>query len=125
MTALTYCAKQATAMAEFGTERAKAKMDVAIDAEETRDELIASRAFEIETQRLQAMAPIDVVCGMQSVLEDGGARMIAQKLLENDLATVGLYVRTLVHSYIKSDSEVLAHDWMERIEKQVGIWGTQ
>jgi hypothetical protein len=125
MSTLTYCAKQATAMAEHATDRARAKLDTAIDAEETRDELIAARAFEIETQRLQAMAPIDVLCGMQSVLEDGGARMIAQKLLENDLATVGLYVRTLVHAYIKTDSEVMAQEWMARMDKEIALWGVQ
>ncbi|MFM0263291.1 hypothetical protein [Paraburkholderia sediminicola] len=125
MSTLTYCAKQASAMAEFSTERAKSKMDAAIDAEETRDELIAARAQELIVKRTAEMAQIDVVCGMQSVLEGGAARLIAERLLVDDLRTVGLYVRALVHEYIKTDSEVMAHEWMERMDKEVAMWGVQ
>lgn len=125
MSTLTYCAKQATAMAEFGTERAKSKMDAAIDAEETRDELIATRAQEIEAQRLLAMAAIDVVCGMQSVMEGGSAPMIARLILANDMAGVGVLVRALVHRYISDDSEVMAQDWMTRVEQEAKLWGAQ
>jgi hypothetical protein len=116
-------AKQVMAMAEYSADKARAKLDDAIDAEETRDELIAARAQEIEAFRLLEMKPIDVVCGMQSVLEGGAAKLIAQRLLMGDMATVGLYVRTLIHSYIKEDSEVMAHNWIERIEREANLFG--
>lgn len=125
MSTLSYCLKQAAAMAEFSTERVKSKMDAAIDAEEQRDELIAARAQEIEAQRLLAMVPIDVVCGMQSVMEGGSAPMIANLLLANDMAGVGVLVRALVQRYISDDSEVMAHDWMDRMDKEVAMWGGQ
>lgn len=125
MSTLTYCAKQATAMAEHATDAARAKLDNAIDAEETRDELIAARAQEIEASRMLAMAPIDVVCGMQSVMEGAVGKMIAERLLADDPWTVGVFVRSLIHSYIKSDSEVLAHEWMDRMDKEIAMWGGQ
>lgn len=115
--------KQVMAMAEYAADRAKQKLDDAIDAEESREEMIAARAQEIETRRRQEMAPIDVVAGMQSVLENGAAPLIAKRLLQGDLASVGLYVQTLIHSYIHDDSEVMAQDWIERVEREASSWG--
>lgn len=123
MSTLSYCSKQAKAMGDYVTERAKSKMDAAIDAEEQRDELIAARAQEIEAQRLLTMVPIDVVCGMQSVMEGGSAPMIANLLLANDMAGVGVLVRALVQRYISDDSEVMAHNWIERIERETNLFG--
>lgn len=114
--------KQVMAMAEFESDRAKSKLDGAIDAEEAREELIAARAQEIELRRVAEMAPIDVIAGMQSALEGAAGALIANRLLKGDLASVGLCVQTLVHSYIKSDSEVMAHDWMDRIDREVAAW---
>jgi hypothetical protein len=125
MTALTYCAKQATAMAEFETDRAKQKLDAAIDAEESREEQIAARAQEIELRRVAEMAPIDVIAGMHSALEGAAGALIADRLLKGDLKSVGLCVQTLVHSYIRSDSEVMANDWMDRIDAELAKWGVQ
>lgn len=114
--------KQVMAMAEFESDRAKSKLDDAIDAEEAREELIAARAQEIELRRVTEMAPIDVIAGMQSALEGAAGALIANRLLKGDLASVGLCVQTLVHSYIKADSEVMAHDWMDRIDREVAAW---
>ena len=125
MSTLTYCAKQETAMAEFATERAKSKMDSAIDAEQTRDELIAARAQEIETQRLLEMKPIDVVAGMQSILENGAAPLIGRLILAKDRDAVGTIVEGLIRGYIRDDSETMAHDWMERMDKEIAMWGAQ
>jgi hypothetical protein len=116
-------AKQVMAMAEYSADKARAKLDDAIDAEETRDELIAARAQEIEAQRLLVMAPIDVVCGMQSVMEGGSAPMIARLILANDMDGVGVLVRALVHRYISDDSEVMAQDWMMKIEREANLFG--
>jgi hypothetical protein len=118
MSTLPYCAKQAAAMADFATERAKSKLDAAIDSEESRDEMVSARTQEIEAARLLTMAPIDVVCGMQSVMEGGSAPMIARLLLADDMAGVGVLVRALVQRYISDDSEVMAHLWIERLEKE-------
>jgi hypothetical protein len=117
--------KQVMAMAEYESDRAKSKLDAAIDSEESRDEMIAARTQEIEAARLLAMAPIDVVCGMQSVMEGGSAPMIARLLLANDMAGVGVLVRVLVQRYISDDSETLANDWMDRVDAEVAKWGVQ
>lgn len=125
MSTLNYCAKQATAMAEHATNAARAKLDDAIDAEEARDELIAARANEIYVKRMAEMAPIDVVAGLQSVLEDGSAPIIGRLYLAGDMEGVGQLVGVLIRSFIKSDSEVMAHDWMDRIDAEVAKWGAQ
>lgn len=119
---MNYCAKQATAMADYASDKAREKLDDAIDAEETRDELIAARAQEIETQRLHDLTPIDVVAGMQSCLENGAAPLIAKRLLEGDLATVGLYVQTLIYGYIHDDSEVMAQEWMLKLDREADLF---
>lgn len=122
MSTLTYCAKQATAMAEYAADRTKAKLDAAIDAEESRDELIAARAAELTTQRMAEMAPIDVVAGLQSILEDSMAPFIAGAILREDFELVGKLAHGLIKTYIELDSEVMAHEWMERVEREVAQW---
>jgi predicted thioesterase len=114
--------KQVMAMAEYASDRAKQKLDDAIDAEETREELIAARTQELIVKRMAEMAPIDVVAGMQSVMEDGAARQIAKRLLQNDMAAVGLYVQVLIREYIAADSEVMAQDWLDRVEREAAMW---
>src|ERR1700758_6066 len=115
--------KQVMAMAEYASDRAKAKLDDAIDREESRDELIAARTQELVLQRMAEMKPIDIVAGMQSITERGGAPLIAKALLEGDLQTVGVYIRAAIGLYIEQDSEVIAHDWMDRIERELAQWG--
>ncbi|CAE6713469.1 hypothetical protein R75461_01170 [Paraburkholderia nemoris] len=121
MSTLTYCAKQAAAMSEHATERAKSKMDNAIDAEEARDELIAKRTQELIVQRMAAMAPIDIVAGLQSANE-GAAEAMRAHLLAGNMQVFGVMARALVHMFIEQDSEVMAHDWLDRIDREVAAW---
>lgn len=124
MSTLHYCAKQATAMAEFATERAKSKLDSAIDAEESRNELIAARTQEMIVKRMAEMAPIDIVAGLQSITE-GAASVLRTHVLAGDMGTVGIMARALIHMYIEQDSEVMANDWMDRIDAEVAKWSLQ
>jgi hypothetical protein len=121
MSTLTYCAKQATAMAEFATDRAKARLDAAIDAEASRDELIAGRTQELVVKRMAEMAPIDVVAGMQSVVE-AAAAVIRPHILSGDKTAVGEMVCALVNLYIEQDSETMAYEWMRRIDRELSQW---
>jgi hypothetical protein len=116
------CAKQATAMAEFSTDRARAKLDAAIDAEASRDELIAGRMQELIVKRMAEMAPIDVVAGMQSITERGSASLVAEALKANDFHRLGLYVKALIDLYIEQDSETMAYEWMRRIDRELSQW---
>ena len=116
-----YCAKQATAMAEYATDRAKAKLDDAIDAEETRDELIAARTQELIVKRMADMAPIDIVCGLQSITE-AAAGVMRSYVLAGDMNVVGVMARALIHMFIEQDSVVMALDWMDRIEREISSW---
>ncbi|MEM5294214.1 hypothetical protein VSR82_07710 [Burkholderia sp. JPY481] len=121
MSTLPYCAKQATAMAEFATDRAQAKLDAAIDAEESRDELIAARKAELIQQRMAAMTADDVQAGLQSC-GAGLAAMLSESLRKGDHEMVGIYVRSLIGVYIEQDSEVMANDWMDRIDRELAQW---
>lgn len=123
MSTLSYCSKQAKAMGDYVTERAKSKMDAAIDAEETRDELIAARAQEIQVRRMLDMAPIDIVAGLQSATE-GAASAMRNHLLAGNMEVFGVMARALIHLYIEQDSEVMALEWIERVEKEVLMWGS-
>jgi len=122
MSELLYCAKQASAMAEFHADTAKSKMDAAIDAEEAREELIAARAQEISLKRLTELAPIDIVAGLQSITEPAAA-ILSTHILAGDTAVIGVMARALIHLYIEQDSEVMAMDWMESVEKK--FWSAQ
>ncbi|MBB5509593.1 hypothetical protein [Paraburkholderia atlantica] len=122
MSTLHYDAKQATAMADFAIDRAKARLDDAIDAEESRDELVAARTQELITQRMAAMAPIDIVAGMQSIMEVA-ANQLRPHLLAGRIDYVGAMVKALIDLYIEQDSEVVAEEWMERVEREAAQWG--
>jgi hypothetical protein len=124
MSTLAYCAKQATAMAEFETDRAKQKMDSAIDSEETREELIAARTQELIVKRMAELAPIDIVAGLQGTNE-GAAKVMRDHLLAGNVNVFGVMARALVHMYIEQDSEVMARDWMDRMDAEVAKWGAQ
>jgi hypothetical protein len=113
--------KQVMAMAEFETDRAKAKLDNAIDAEAEREEMIAARTQEIVLQRTAEMKPIDVVAGLQSITE-GAAAILRTHILAGDTAVVGVMVRSLVHLYIEQDSEVMAQEWMIKIDREIASW---
>jgi hypothetical protein len=119
-----YCGKQALAMGEYVADRAKAKIDKALDDAESRDEMIAARAQELIAERKAAMAPIDIMAGLQSANE-GSARALRDQLLAGNLNAVGVMTRTLIHMYIEQDSEVMANDWMDRIDAEVAKWGVQ
>ena len=122
MSTVLYCSKQASAMSEFATERAKAKLDAAIDAEESREEMIAARTQELVVKRVAEMAPIDIVAGMQSILE-AAAVVMRPHILSGDMKVVGGMVCSLINLYIEQDSEVMAYDWMSRIDREVSAWG--
>lgn len=124
MSTLAYCAKQATAMAEFETDRAKQKMDSAIDSEETREEMIAARTQELIVKRMAELAPIDIVAGLQGTNE-GAAKVMRDHLLAGNVNVFGVMARALVHMYIEQDSEVMARDWMDRMDAEVAKWGAQ
>lgn len=124
MSTLNYCAKQATAMADFATESAKSKMDSAIDSEESREEMIAARTQELIVKRMVEMDLMDVMAGLQSA-NAGSAKVFRDNLLAGDLRQMGVVARTLVHMYIEQDSEIMARDWMDKIDAEVAKWGVQ
>jgi hypothetical protein len=121
MSTVLYCSKQATAMAEFAADRAKSKLDDVIDAEESRNEMIAARTQELVIKRVAEMAPIDILAGLQGILEVGAERM-RPHILANRAEYVGAIVIALVNLYIEQDSEVMANDWMDRIDAEVSSW---
>lgn len=121
MSTLTYCAKQATAMAEFETDRAKAKLDAAIDAEASREEQIGARAEELILKRKREMALIDIVAGLQGASEHVAAVMHPH-LVAGDMHTFGVMCRALINLYIEQDSEVMAQEWMLRIDREISAW---
>jgi len=113
--------KQVMAMVSYATDRAKAKLDDAIDAEETRDELIAARTQELIVKRMADMAPIDIVCGLQSITE-AAAGVMRTHIMAGDMKVVGVMARALIHMFIEQDSEVMAQDWMTRIDREIASW---
>lgn len=113
--------KQVMAMSEFYSDRAKAKLDDAIDAEAERDELIAARTQELIIKRMAAMEPIDIVCGLQSITEAAAGVMRAH-VLAGDMSVVGVMARALIHLFIEQDSEVMALEWMDRIDRELASW---
>jgi len=113
--------KQVMAMAEYSSDRAKAKLDNAIDAEETRDEMIAARTQELIVKRMADMAPIDIVCGLQSITEAAAGVMRAH-VLAGDMNVVGVMARALIHMFIEQDSEVMAMEWMTKIDREIASW---
>ncbi|NUY33264.1 hypothetical protein F0160_22530 [Paraburkholderia sp. JPY303] len=106
---------------EYLADRAQAKREAAIEAEEARDELILQRAEELIKARGAAMAPMDVMAGLQSVMS-GLAGMIGESLRKGDLDIVGIYIKSAIDSYIESDSEVMAVECIERIEREAASW---
>jgi hypothetical protein len=116
--------KQIKAMAEYEIDRAKAKLDNAIDSEESRDEMIAARTQELVVKRMADMAPIDIVCGLQSITEAAAGVMRAH-VLAGDMSVVGVMARALIHMFIEQDSEVMARNWMDKIDADVAKWGVQ
>lgn len=113
--------KQVMAMAEYSSDRAKAKLDDAIDAEETRDELIAARTQELIVKRMADMDPIDIVCGLQSITE-AAAGVMRSYVLAGDMNVVGVMARALIHMFIEQDSEVMAMEWMTKIDREIASW---
>lgn len=121
MSTMTYCAKQAAAMAEHATDRAKQKLDDAIENEASREEMIAARADELILKRKREMSLIDIVAGLQGASEHVAA-VIHPHLVSGDMHTFGAMCRALINLYIEQDSEVMAQEWMLRIEREVAAW---
>jgi C4-dicarboxylate-specific signal transduction histidine kinase len=113
--------KQIKAMAEYEIDRAKAKLDNAIDSEESRDEMIAARTQELIVKRMAEMSPTDIVCGLQSITEAAASVMRAH-VLAGDMAVVGVMARALIHMFIEQDSEVIAMEWMAKIDRELASW---
>jgi hypothetical protein len=110
--------KQLAARDEYEADRAKSKMDSAIDAEEARQELIDARAQEIELPRMAAKSAADVIGGLNSAIEGAAGKAISEALLTNNYELIGKYVEALVVGYIQDDSNDMAVEWMERIERE-------
>lgn len=113
--------KALIARAEYATDRAKAALDDAIDVEESRDELIAQRAHEIELKRLALASRDDMIAGLHSALDMNGASIRAA-FVTGDMTTLGRIVDVLIRAYIKTDSEIESTEWVERVEREAGLW---
>jgi hypothetical protein len=116
--------KQVMAMAEYHFDAAKEKMDAAIDSDESRDELIAARTQELIVKRMAAMDTMDIMAGLQYVNE-GAASVMRAHILTGNMHVFGLMARALIRMYIESDSEIVAQDWLERIEREANLFGTE
>lgn len=112
--------KSIQARADYATSSAKAALDDAIDADESREELIAQRAHEIELKRLAFASRDDMVAGFHSAMDLNGASIRAA-FITGDLTTLGRIADVLIRAYIKADSEVESVEWMERIEREAGL----
>jgi hypothetical protein len=116
--------KQVMAMAEYETSRAKAKLDDAIDAEETRDELIAARTEELVVKRMAEMSLDDITAAMHRVGDDTAALLRAH-MLGSQPELLAPILRGMVRAFIEYDAELMAHDWMDRMDAEVAKWGAQ
>lgn len=106
------------------SDREFSERERAIQAEESRSEEIAAIAKEMADKRKAAMEPIDVVAGMQSITT-AAATVLRAHLAAGDMSVVGVMVRGLINEYIEQDSEVIAHDRMDRIDAEIRMWGVQ
>lgn len=113
--------KQVLAMGDYVMESAKSKLDAAIDSEEARDEMIAARTQELIVKRIAEMQPIDIIAGLQSANE-GAAGVMRAHLLAGNMQVFGVMCRALVHMFIEADSEVMAQDWADRIDREIASW---
>ena len=116
--------KQLAARAEYATSSAKAALDDAIDDEAERDELIDQRAHEIELRRLALANADDMIAGFHSAV-DANAQAIRTAFVTGDLMTLGRIADVLIRAYIKADSEVESIEWLEKIEREAGLFGEQ
>lgn len=118
---LHIASKQLAARADYATSSAKAALDDAIDAEESRGEQIAQRAHEIELKRIALASRADMIAGFHSAVELNGPAIRAAFLTGN-LTMLGRIADVLIRAYIKADSEVEAVEWVERGEREAGLW---
>ena len=119
------CAKQVMAMAEFHAERVKARLDEAIEAEAAREEIIASRAAEIEQRMLSQALPPDMVAGLHSAMVDAVARQFSFAFRTGDMALMGRIADRLIRDQIRNDAETEAQEWLQRIEREAEFFGAQ
>jgi hypothetical protein len=109
---------------EYQSDREFSKRELAILAEQSRREEIATIAKETTDKRKAALEPLDVVAGMQSISTEA-ATVLRAHLLAGNVDIVGTMTRSLIDLYIEQDSEVMANDRMDRIDAEVAKWGVQ
>jgi hypothetical protein len=97
-------------------ESPDAKREAAIDADEHRDELIAEKKEELIEERLAAMSNDDIICALQSGFAQIYLPQIRSALKENNTLRSHAILANLVDDWIRSDSEIEAIKWMERME---------
>lgn len=113
--------KQIIARGEYETNQAKEAFDKAVDDQESREEEISRRAVEIELRRLALANADDMVAGFHSAV-DANASAIRAAFVTGDLTTLGRIADVLIRAYIKADSEVESIEWLERVEREAGLW---
>jgi hypothetical protein len=97
-------------------DRLLSKREALIDADEHRDELIAEKKEELIAARNEALSDDDIICALQSGEAKYHLPQIRLALKEKDTARSYASLRNLVEHWIRSDSEIEAIKWMERLE---------
>jgi hypothetical protein len=97
-------------------DRLLSKREALIDADEHRDELIAEKKEELIAARNEALSDDDIICALQSGEAKYHLPQIRLALKEKDTARSYAILRNLVEHWIRSDSEIEAIKWMERLE---------
>jgi hypothetical protein len=97
-------------------ESPDAKREAAIDADEHRDELIAEKKEELIEQRLADLSNDDIICALQSGFAEVYLPQIRAALKEDSTLRSHAILLNLVDHWIRSDSEIEAIKWMERME---------
>jgi hypothetical protein len=97
-------------------ESPDAKREAAIDADEHRDELIAEKKEELIAERTAALSDDDIICALQSGEAKYHLPQIRSALKEMNTVRAYAVLSSLVEHWIRSDSEIEAIKWMERME---------
>jgi hypothetical protein len=97
-------------------ESPDAKREAAIDADEHRDELIAEKASEMFEERMAALSNDDIICALQSGFAQEYLPQIRAALRDKNTVRSHAILSNLVEKWIRSDSEIEAIKWMERME---------
>lgn len=97
-------------------ESPDAKREAAIDADEHRDELIAEKKEELIEERMAALSNDDIICALQSGFAHEYLPQIRSALKAKNTLRSHAILSSLVEKWIRSDSEIEAIKWMERME---------